>query len=167
MPYLAVMGISNLRLGLENLHATLRGQIKQTEKDLHIANEAAQRVEALFWERQRLNEVVEAVTKVLRHSDPDWTPTLVAPRPKRKWTSLFKPGDRGRIALTILREHGGWMRPLDVASIMLGQIEHDPDDRIERTRLANSLGNYLKSHEGDLVESRGDYAKEWRVIRGI
>ena len=159
------MGISNLRLGLENLHATLRGQIKQTEKDLHAANEAAQRADELFWERNRLREVVKAVEQVLRHGDPDWTPTLVAPRPKRKWTSLFKPGDRGRIALTILREHGDWMRPLDVATTMLDQIDHDPEDRVERTRLANSLGNYFKSHEGDLVESRGDYAKEWRVIR--
>jgi len=57
------------------------------------------------------------------------------------------------------------MRPLDVATIMLDQIGHDHDDRLERTRLANSLGNYFKAHEGDLVESRGDYAKEWRVIR--
>lgn len=159
------MGISNLRLGLENLHATLRGEIKQAEKDLKGYQTAVDRLEELHWHRVQLNEVLSAVTKVLMHGDPDWTPTLVAPRPKRKWTSLFKPGDRGRIALTILREHGDWMRPLDVASIMLDQIEHDPDDRVERTRLANSLGNYLKSHEGDLVESRGDYAKEWRVIR--
>ena len=159
------MGISNLRLGLENLHATLRGEIRQTEKDIGIANRAAERLEDLFWHRNDLNTVLSAVATVLKHGDPDWTPTLVAPRPKRKWTSLFKPGDRGRIALTILREHKGWMRPLDVASVMLDQIEHDPEDRVERTRLANSLGNYFKSHEGDLVESRGEYAKEWRVIR--
>lgn len=163
--YLTGMGISNLRLGLENLHATLRGEIKQAEKELKAAQAAADQLQDLFWERQRLQDVANAVAVILKHNDPNWQPTLVAPRPKRKWTSLFKPGDRGRIALTLLREHGGWMRPLDVATIMLDQIGHDPDDRLERTRLANSLGNYFKAHEGDLVESRGDYAKEWRVIR--
>lgn len=159
------MGISNLRLGLENLHATLRGEVRQADKELKAAQAVADRLESLFWERQRLSEVVRAVEMVLKHGDPDWTPTLVTPRPKRKWTSLFKPGDRGRIALTILRENGGWMRPLEIATAMLDQIQHDPEDRLERTRLANSLGNYLKAHEGDLVESRGDYAKEWQVIR--
>ncbi len=32
------------------------------------------------------------------------------------------------------------MRPLDIATAMLDQIQHDPEDRLERTRLANSLG---------------------------
>jgi hypothetical protein len=123
------------------------------------------RSETLFWECRKLSEIVSAVEEVLRYNNPDWQSTLVAPRPKRKWTGLFKPGDRGRIALTILRKIGGWMRPLDIAVMMLEQIGHDPEDRIERQRLANSIGNYLKKHEGDLVESRGSFAKEWRVIR--
>ena len=159
------MGISNLRLGLENLHATLRGDLRAHQKELKAFATLSERMEELHYTCQKLRTVVNAVEEVLRHDDPAWQPTLVAPRPKRKWTSLFKPGDRGKIALTVLRESGGWMRPLDIATIMLDQIGHDPEDRTERTRLANSLGNYLKSHEGDLVESRGEYAKEWRVIR--
>lgn len=159
------MGISNLRLGLENLHATLRGEIKQANKEIEELSRAAQRLDKLVWHRNDMNNVLNAVTTVLRYSDPKWKPTLMPIRPKRKWTSLFKPGDRFRIALTVLRENGSYMRPLDVATIMLDQIGHDPEDRLERTRLANSLGNSFKKYAGDLVESRGDYAKEWRVIR--
>jgi hypothetical protein len=159
------MGISNLRLGLENLHSTLRGDLRANEGELKSLEAATERMKDLFYACEELRSVIKAVEQVLRYDEPDWQPTLVAPRPKRKWTSLFKPGDRGRIALTILRENDGWMRPLDIATIMLEQIGHDPDDRIERTRLANTIAAYFKSHEGDLVESRGDYAKEWRVIR--
>ncbi len=159
------MGLTNYRLGLENEHATLRSEIQALEKELKTAQASADRVQELFWSIQNLRALVDAAERLLKHRDPDWPPTLVKPRRKREWAGLFKSGDRGRIALTILRENGGWMRPLDIAIIMLDQIGHDPEDRVERQRLANSLGNYLKSHEGDLVESRGDYAKEWRVIR--
>ncbi|WP_158702981.1 hypothetical protein [Allosphingosinicella vermicomposti] len=48
---------------------------------------------------------------------------------------------------------------------MLDQIGHDPEDLVARRKLTNSVGGYFKSHEGDLVESRGSFAKEWRVIR--
>ncbi len=62
------MGISNLRLGLENLHATLRGEVRQADKELKAAQAVADRLESLFWERQRLNEVVHAVETVLRNT---------------------------------------------------------------------------------------------------
>jgi hypothetical protein len=76
------------------------------------------------------------------------------------WKSPFKSGEIGRTALAVLRESGGWMRPLDIARAMLERIGADAGDRLARQRLTNSVGGYLKSHEGDLVESRGEYAKE-------
>lgn len=159
------MGHTNLRLALENLHAVLGVELRDVQREFDSCVKAAERVDELQWKRFQLQEDVKAAERLLKRDDPEWRPTLVAPRKKRKWTSLFKPGDRIRIALTILRENGGWMRPYAIACIMLDQIRHDPEDRIERQRLANSLSNSFKKHEGDLVESRGDFAKEWRVIR--
>ena len=40
-------------------------------------------------------------------------------------------------------------------------------DRRQLDKRANSLGQYLKQNEGDLVESDGAaYYKRWRLIRG-
>lgn len=159
------MGFSNLRHGLENKHAALRGEIKAIDREMKEAQACADRLPELYWHRRRLADLVQATELLLRHDNPDWQPDKLKPRRPRKWTGPFKTGDQGRIALNVLRENGGWLRPYEIAVIMLDQIEHDPEDRRMRQRLTNSLGNYLKNYEGDLVESRGDYAKEWRVIR--
>lgn len=159
------MGLSNYRLALENKHAVLKGELSAALKELHDYHAKAERMEELHWRAHEISQLISAAELLLKHEDPDWQPSLLKPRQPRKWSGPFKPGDRGRLALVVLRENGGWMRPYDIAITMLAQAGHDPKDRVERQRLANTLGNFLKKYEGDLVESRGGFAKEWRVIR--
>ena len=49
--------------------------------------------------------------------------------------------------------------------MMLNEIGHDQDDVQTLYRVTNSVGTYFKKYEGQIVESRGSFAKEWRVIR--
>lgn len=159
------MATTNLLLGLENKISVLRGELSQARKEVKTISDGWNRLPELQSRVNDLAETIAAAERVIRHDYPDWQPTRVKPRKPGKWRGLFKSGDIGRKALTVLRKADEWMRPIEVARAMLAQIGHDPDDRIEREKLSNSIGAYFKSWQGDLVESRGSFAKEWRVIR--
>lgn len=159
------MATTNLLLGLENKISVLRGELSEARKELKAISDGWDRAPVVQARISALSETIAAAERVIRHDYPDWQPTKLKPRKPRKWRGLFQSGDIGRKALTVLREADDWVRPLNVARIMLAEIGHDPDDRIAREKLTNSIAGYFKSREGDLVESRGDFAKEWRVIR--
>ena len=159
------MGSTNLLVGLENKISVLKGELREAQREMRSITEGWERAPMMQARIYDLSETIKAAERVIRHDHPDWEPTRVKPRKRKKWSGPFKSGEIGRRALDVLRANGGWIRPYDIAIEMLRQIGRDPDDRSARQKLANSVSGYLKSHEGDLVESRGDYAKEWRVIR--
>ena len=159
------MATTNLLLGLENKISLLRGELSQARKEWNVIVEGWNRGPELQARISDLADTIAAAERVIRHDYPDWQPTRVKPRKPGKWRGLFASGEIGRRALTVLREADDWVRPLEVARIMLADIGHDSDDRVEREKLTNSIAGYFKSREGDLVESRGSFAKQWRVIR--
>jgi hypothetical protein len=159
------MGYTNLLIGLENKISILKGELRDAKREMQAITEGWERAPSIQARIYNLAETIAAADRVIRHDYPDWEPTRLKPRKPRKWTGPFKSGEIGRGALTVLRESGGWMRPHDIAGVMLEQIGIDPKDRAARQKLTNSIGGYFKPREGDLVESRGDYAKEWQVIR--
>ena len=123
------------------------------------------RLSALHEQIAQLDKAIQAAETLLLHDRPDSQPANIKAVRPRVWKSPFRSGEIGRTALGILRESGDWMRALEVARIMLEQIGHDPDDRPAREKLTNTVAAYFKSQDGDLIESRNEYAKEWRVIR--
>ncbi len=156
---------SNLVHNLEHRLSHLRGEREAIASELRSIEESVTRLSALHEKLASLDKAIQAAETLLVYDRPDWQSSRVKAVRPRVWKSPFRPGELGRTALTVLRENGGWMRPFDVAKTMLDQIGHDPDDRQAREKLTNSIGAYFKAHQNDLVEVRGDYAKEWRVIR--
>lgn len=156
---------SNLVYNLEHRLSHLRGEREAAAAELRTIEESIGRLSALHEQIARLDKAMEAAETLLLHDRPDWQSSRVRVVRPRIWKSPFKSGEIGRTALSVLRRSSEWLRPFDVAKAMLEGIGADPEDRQAREKLTNSIGAYFKKHEGDLVESRGDYAKEWRVIR--
>ncbi|MEP7221905.1 MAG: hypothetical protein ABI673_04460 [Novosphingobium sp.] len=159
------MGISNITYGLEQKIAHYRGELAGAQAEMKMIETGVMRLIPLQKRIVELEGLIESAARIIIDDHPEWRADKIKPVKKRVWNNPFKSGDMGRTALAILRERGDWLRPSDVAKIMLDQLGHDPVDRHAREKIANSLGNYFRKHAGDLVESRGDYAKEWRVIR--
>lgn len=161
------MGLTNFLGSAQDKIAKLRGELEQKRAEVKQIEEGVSRLAQLHADIVMLEDRIAAGIKFVQPDYPDWKPEKIKAIKRGRGKSPFKSGEMGRTALAILREHGGWLRPSEVAKIMLDRIGHDPDDRDFREKVANSLGNYFRSHHGDLVESRGDYAKEWRVIREL
>jgi hypothetical protein len=159
------MSYRNLWRGLEVRLSHLRGELQATRKEVETVEAGVARLSELHPRIVALESAISAAETLLKHDHPDWHPERIKPLLPRVWKSPFKSGEIGRTALTVLREHGGWLRPLTVSMLMLKGIGEDPDDKVTREKLTNSVAAYFKDHEGDLVESRHEYAKEWRVIR--
>jgi hypothetical protein len=158
------MGRTNLRYGLEKELSHLLGVLHASEREYEDLRAALRRMIPLRQKIRELKRVVEASETLLLHIHPDWDGSHIKPSRANAWKSPFRSGDQGQMALSILREAQDWLRPREVAEIMLKQIAHDPDDEDTLHRVANSVGGYFKKYEGELVESRGSFAKEWRVI---
>ena len=159
------MGITNLRYGLEQRLSHLRGELETARDEVRSIEAGVARLSPLHQQIAGIEEAIKAFEAAIRYDNPDWRPEKVKAVKPRVWSSPFRSGEIGRTALAVLRENGEWMRPLDVAKAMLDRIGADAGDRQAREKLTNSVGAYFKGHEDDLVESRGEYAKEWRVIR--
>ena len=159
------MGITNLRYGLEQRLSHLRGELETAREEVRSIEAGVARLSPLHHQIAGLEEAIRAVETAIRYDNPDWQSEKVKAVKARVWKSPFRSGEIGRTALSVLRESGDWMRPIDVARAMLESIGADADDRLAREKLTNSVAAYFKAHEGDLVEARGEYAKEWRVIR--
>jgi hypothetical protein len=159
------MGRTNLKASLEKRLSHALGELQAAEKERDDLQFALKRLINLRSEIANLSLIVDSAETILRHDYPGWSRDQITPVRAGIWKSPFKPGDQGQVALATLREHGGWLRPREVAEIMLKKIDHDPGDADTLHRVGSSVGIYFKKYEDELVESRGSYAKEWRVIR--
>lgn len=158
------MGISNVQGGLEDRIATYMGELEEVEAEIRKIEEGIDALTKLKNRANKLRRLITGATDIIMDANPEWQKKIKARR-KRKWHSPFKSGEIGRRALEVLFEHDRWMRPREVAIIMLRVRENCQNDRETIDKLTNSVGGYFARHEGDLVESRGDFAKEWRLIR--
>lgn len=158
------MGISNVQGGLEDRIATYMGELEDVEAEIVKIEEGIEALMKLKRRANKLRRLITGATDIIMDANPEWQKNIKARR-KRKWHSPFKPGEIGRRALEVLYEHDRWMRPREVSFIMLSVRETRQDDRETLDKLTNSVGGYFAKHAGDLVESRGDFAKEWRLIR--
>lgn len=159
------MGKSNLKHGLERKIAFAKGEVQAAEKEIAEIQEGLRRLISLRESLRTHTAIIEAAEIILRYDHPGWSGEHIKPKRAGVWSSPFRSGEQGKLALTKLRENGGWMRPREVAKQMLSDIDHDPEDLEALEKVTNSIGTYLKKYEGELVESQGDFAKEWRVIR--
>lgn len=159
------MAISSFNYGLADRLAEYRGELERTRAEIAAIETGVSRLAELHQAVAELESLIGAIETISARERPDWDHTSVKGRRKFVGEKLFRSGEIGRTALGILRERAEWLRPLQVAEIMLAQIGHDLADRKARERLTNSVGNYFRKHEGELTESRGEYAKEWQVIR--
>lgn len=159
------MGRTNLKYNLERKLAQSLGELAAAEKEVEALKKGLRRLIPLRVEVSDLRKVVEAAETLLKHDHPDWTDDHIRPVKAGAWSNPFKTGDQGQIALATLREADGWLRPREVAKLMLAEIGHDPEDSEALQKVSNSIGNYFKKYDGDIVESQGSFYKEWRVIR--
>ena len=159
------MGRTNLKLSLEKRLSYALGELQAAEKEQDELRIALRRLISLRVEVAELRKIVHSAETILLHDYPGWSRDQIKPVRAGVWKSPFKSGEQGQLALSTLRENGGWLRPREVAEMMLEEIGHDPEDTDTLHRVGSSIGIYFKKYENDLVESRGSYAKEWRVIR--
>jgi hypothetical protein len=158
------MGITNVQAGLEDRIATYKGELEEIEAEIKRIEDGIEILTKLRNRANKLRALVIGAEDIIMEANPEWR-KKIKPRQKRKWHSPFKPGEIGTRALAILREQDRWMRPRDVAFIMLKVRETRRDERVTVDKVTNSVAGYFAKHKGDLVESRGDFAKEWRLIR--
>lgn len=158
------MGISNGRAHLERRMAVYISELAELRKEMKAATEAAAKLPTLKVRITRLEELVSAVEFLLRDDDPTWNCSRVKPKRKHAFQSPFPIGEAGPMALDVLREATEPMRVPDIVVVMLGRIGVSDYDRVMLDKLANSVGVYLASHRGDLVESDGAWPQKYRVI---
>lgn len=156
------MGTTNVKAGLEDRIAVFKGELEGVEAEIKQIEEGIEILQRLHNRRKKLLTLIGGAEDIIYESDPEWR-NKIKPRKKRKWHSPFSSGELGRNALSVLREKGRWMRPRDVAIIMLQIRELRQDDRVTIDKVTNSVAGYFAKHKNDLVESRGDFAKEWRI----
>ena len=159
------MGKSNLKHGLERKIAFAKGEVNAAEKEIAEIQKALRRLIPLRETLRTHNAIIAAAEAILRFDHPGWSGDHIKPMRAGVWSSPFPSGEQGKLALTKLREAEDWLRPREVARQMLDDIGYDPEDQVTLEKVTNSIGTYFKKYEDELVESRGDFAKEWRVIR--
>jgi len=159
------MGRTTLRHGLEKELSHLLGELQDAEGEYEELRASLQRLIPLRQKIRDLRLVVGATETLLSHVHPNWKVDSIKPTRVHAWKTPFRSGEQGQLALSTLRQSAGWLRPREVAKIMLQQVGHDPDDADMLHRVTSSVGIYFKKYDCELVEARGSYAKEWRVIR--
>lgn len=159
------MGRTNLKASLETKLSQVLGELQAAEKEFDDLRAGLKRLITLRQKIAELREVASSAETVLRFEYPDWTPSNIRPTRAGAWKSPFRSGDLGKTALETLRELDDWARPKELAEKMLAKVGHDQNDADALHRVANSVGTYFKKYENEIVESRGDFAKEWRLIR--
>ena len=159
------MGKTNIKYGLERKIAQALGELEAAQKEISQIQAGLKRLIALREKVREQQLLLNAAQTILKIEEPNWSGDHIKPMRKGAWSSPFPAGDLGMTALAVLREAGEWLRAREIAERMLHKIGHDPEDKDVLDRTANSVTTYLKKYEGELVESRRDYPKEWRVIR--
>lgn len=159
------MGLSNFLGSNEDKISKLKGELKRKREELKLIIDGVSRITELQDEIKALESRIEAGIAFIQPDYPDWDPNNVKPYEARSWKSPFEVGEVGRLALSVLGEHGGWMTVREIARVMLEDIGHDPDDRKTLDKITNTLGNNLRKKVGDLLESEGKQPTRYRAIR--
>lgn len=158
------MGTTNLRLGLELKLAHHKGELVEVRKQIGDIQEGVARLSDLHDKLRELEDVIASVEKVIKFDHPNWQTEKIKPVKRGRWTSPIPNGEQGRRALDVLRQTDD-LSCSEISKEILRRINHDPEDKLTRERIANTLLAYMKKHEGDLVECTGRSPKKWRVIR--
>lgn len=157
------MGTTNVKAGLENQIAAYMGELQDIDATIQMIMDGMDNLKELQKRRAKLVRLIDGAEQIITENHPDWQ-NKVKPRKKGQWRSPFANGELGRRALEVLREEDRWMRPREIAAKMLEAKGVAADDRTTLDRVTNSVSGYFAKHEGDLVESRFEYAKTWRLI---
>jgi hypothetical protein len=158
------MGRTNLKASLETKLSQVLGELQAAEKEFDQLRAGLKKLISLRQRIAELREVARSAETILRSEYPNWTPVNIKPTRAGAWKNPLRAGDLGKTALETLRELDEWARPRELAALMLAKVGHDQDDADALHRVANSVGTYFKKYESELVEARGDFAKEWRII---
>ena len=161
------MGTTNTRLNLEDKIARYLGERERVILEIIRISEG---IDVLASRRDRLTKLdglIGAAKMILVDGDPDWTGDHIKAKRKTDHNSPIPYGELGRTGLEVLRDGPPeGMRSRDVAREVMIRFNLDPTDRALLDKVANSLGQYLKGNDGDLVESDGErFYKRWRLIR--
>lgn len=159
------MGISNGRAHLERRISIFLSELIEKRKALKVATDAAAELPVLTGRITHLEKLVGAAELLLREDDPTWNCSRVRPKKKHSFQSPFPLGEAGPMALDVLREATSPMTVRDIVRAMLVSIGITDFERDLLDKQANSLGQYLASHRGDLVESDRAWPAKWTVIR--
>lgn len=159
------MGISNGRAHLERRISNYLAELEERRKAAKRATEAATELPDIKIRIKHLESLVHAIELLLREDDPSWNCSRAKPMRKHSFKSPFPIGEAGRMALEVLRSADGPMTARDIVRVMLANVGVTEYERDLLDKQANSLGAYLKSHRGDLVESDGEWPQKWQVIR--
>lgn len=159
------MGISNGRAHLERRISTFLSELIEKRKASKVATEAAASLPTLTTRITHLEQLVSAAELLLREDDPTWNCSRVKPKRKHSFQSPFPLGEAGPMALDVLREATSPMTGREIVREMLARIGVADYERDLLDKQANSLGQYLATHRGHLVESDRAWPQKWRVIR--
>ena len=159
------MGISNGRAHLERKMSTILSELHEKRKMVESTKASVEGLPALITRVEYLERLVCAAELLLRDLDPTWNCSRVKPRRKHSFKSPFGIGQAGPMALDVLREATDPITTRDMVRIMLERVGVTNYDRDLLDKQSNSLGAYLKKHDGDLVKSDGAWPQKWWVIR--
>jgi hypothetical protein len=98
------MGITNIRAGTTDKLARLRGELAAKREELQRIEESVQRISILHHEIAELEKAIEGGAAFLKYLYPDWEPSKTIARRPNVGKGPFKIGERGKIALGILRD---------------------------------------------------------------
>ena len=151
------MGITNTKLNLETEVARWKGELETKQTAIERIEAGMAMLEALRERVTKLDALIASAEMVIREGHPDWSSEAVEPRRKTDHHSPIPFGMLGRTALDVLRDGPPeGLRTREAARELLIRFNLDPEDRKLLDKTANSLGNYLKGNEGDLVASDGE-----------
>jgi len=161
------MGTTNTRLNLEDKIARFLGEREAIVQEIIRISEG---IDVLASRRERvakLDGLIAAARMIIQETDPDWSGDHIKPKRKTDRHSPIPYGEIGRTSLEVLRDGPAeGMRTRDVARRVMERFRLDSKDRLLLDHVANSVGQYLKGNDGDLVESDGERLyKKWRLIR--
>lgn len=148
---------------LEDRYAKLLGELKVVEMQAESAVglkaivEAEERIDREKIEiRHRMDQIRANIRSLY---DADWEPFLLAPKlpkPKEKYPLV------GRRAYAILRKHGGWMKPQELAHLVMAEMGVEPDYRLANKFAVTIRGGLTQRVREGWAEKRGEPA-EYRI----
>ncbi len=161
------MGITNTRHNLEKIIATEKGTRQAVAAEIAEIEAGIEELCALKARLTEIDENIAAAERLIRRDHPEWSSDSVVATTKANRHSAIPFGMLGRTALDVLRDGPpDGMRTRAIAAEVVRRFDLDPTDRKLLDSKTNSLGQYLKQNEGDLVRHDGEkYYKRWALIR--